>query len=51
MNEEKRIIGYCEVCGEEITDDTEAAYVDGEGHYFDTIECVLEYFDVSKVEL
>ena len=51
MNEEIRVIGYCEVCGSEITDDNGTAYVDGEGHYFDTVDCVLEYFEVSKVEL
>ena len=51
MSEEKRVIGYCEVCGNEITDDMEVTYVDGEGHYFDSIECVLEHFCVTKVEL
>ena len=51
MKEETRVIGYCEVCGSEITDDNETAYVDNEGHYFDTVECVMEYFCVTKVEL
>ena len=48
MNEEIRVIGYCEVCGSKIVDDNEVVYVDEEGHYFDSIECVMDYFCVTK---
>lgn len=49
MSDDVRIFGYCEVCGNTITDNDEA-YVDSEGRYFDSIECVCEYYDIAKVE-
>ena len=49
MNEELIIREYCEECGSAIMDGDEA-YVDAEGRYFDSIECVCEYYDICKVE-
>ena len=40
---------YCEECGSAILDGDEA-YVDAEGRYFDSIECLCQYYDVVKVE-
>lgn len=51
MMDEKRLIAYCENCGEEITGDSEDVYVDDEGHYFCSLECVLEHYKVTKIEL
>lgn len=49
--DEKRLIAYCENCGEEITGDSEDVYVDDSGHYFCSLECVFEYYKVTKIEL
>lgn len=54
MNE-IRTFGYCEECGNEITseienNDEEEIYVDNEGRYFCSIECVLEYYGIEKIE-
>ena len=49
MNEDVRVFGYCAECGSEVTDE-DVAYVDSEGRYFDNIECVCEYYNISKVE-
>lgn len=54
-NNEVRTIGYCEECSSEIISEIESdyeedIYVDNEGRYFCSIECVLEYYGISKVE-
>ena len=49
MGEDVRVFGYCEECGSAITDNDEA-YIDSDGRYFDCIDCLLEYYDISKVE-
>ena len=54
MNE-TRTFGYCELCENEITSEVEsdyeeACYVDSEGRYFCSIECVLEYYGIEKIE-
>ena len=49
MNEDVIIREYCEECGSAILDGDEA-YVDAEGRYFDSIECLCEYYDIIKVE-
>lgn len=49
MNDDVMIIGYCEECGSVITTD-DKAYIDHEGLYFDSIECVLSYHDICEVE-
>lgn len=49
MNDDVRIFGYCEECGNAVADEDEA-YVDAEGRYFDSIECVCQYYDITKVE-
>lgn len=47
---EVRVLGYCEECGNEITDEMNDTYVDGEGRYFCCSECLLESYGVRKIE-
>ena len=49
MDNDVRIFGYCEECGSTITDDGEA-YVDRDGKYFDCLDCLFSYYDISVVE-
>ena len=49
MNDDVKVVGYCEECGNTITNEDEA-YIDNDGLYFDSIECVLEYHNICKVE-
>ena len=49
--DEIRVFGYCENCGEQITDEYEEYYIDDEGKVFCCIECCLEYHCVTKVEV
>lgn len=46
-----RVFGYCECCGNEVTDNDESYYVDSEGRIFCSIECICEQFDLTKVEV
>ena len=50
MDEEVRVIGVCAECGSEVTDDTEVIFVDSEGNYFDSVDCLTEYFNVARLE-
>ena len=49
--DEVRKFGYCEHCGEEITDENEEYYVTEDGKVFCCAECVLAYYCVVKVEV
>ena len=49
--DEERTFGYCENCGEEVTDENEAYYVNENGEVFCSESCVLEYYGVTKVEV
>ena len=49
MGDEVRIFGYCEECGNVITDE-DKAYVDHEGRYFDCLDCILSYYNICEVE-
>lgn len=46
-----RSFGYCENCGEEVTDENEEYYVTEDGKVFCCIECVLEHCGIVKVEV
>lgn len=48
--EEKHPIARCEHCGELIYEDNDDVYIDSDGNYFCSIECVLEYYGVNKIE-
>lgn len=49
--EDVRILGYCEECGVEITDELDEIFVDSDGNYFDSIDCLLEYLGVTRLEV
>jgi hypothetical protein len=49
MGDDVMIVAYCEECGSAITTGDEA-YIDRDGLYFDSIECVCEYHNITKVE-
>lgn len=46
-----RILGYCEECGSKITDDIEECYCDEDGQYFCSIECLMDYYGIHKLEV
>ncbi len=46
-----RGFGYCENCGTEVTDEGEEYYVTDDGKVFCSIECVLEHFGITKIEV
>lgn len=49
--DEVRVFGYCECCGEEVTDENEEYYINDDGEVFCSIECVCEAHRVTKVEV
>jgi hypothetical protein len=51
MDEEKRTFGYCKECETRITDDVEEYYCDDEGNVFCSYECVLEHFQIYRIEV
>jgi len=48
---EERIFGYCEFCGEKVTDENEEYYVNEDGEVFCSVECMMEHYGVTKVEV
>jgi hypothetical protein len=46
-----RFFGYCENCGEKVTDQSEEYYITEDGKVFCSIECVCEAHRVTKVEV
>ena len=49
--DEVRVFGYCENCGDKITDEGEEYYVNDDGEVFCSIECVCEHCCVTKIEV
>ena len=49
--DENRVFGYCENCGERVTDDREEYYISEDGQILCSIECVLEHYSVTKIEV
>ena len=49
--EDVRILGYCEECGVEITDEFEDCYCDDDGVYYCSCECVMEHYHIYKLEV
>ena len=49
MNEDVIIRAYCEECGSAITDE-DKAYIDNDGRYFDSMDCVMSYHNICEVE-
>ena len=50
IEEEVRVLGYCEECGRRITDNDDV-YIDKEGHYFDSVDCIMEYYEIEKLDI
>ena len=48
---DERVFGYCEICGEKITDENDEYYVNEQGEVFCSLECMMEYYGVTKVEV
>ena len=46
-----RNFGYCECCGNAITDADKEYYVSEDGKVFCCVECVMEHYGVTKVEV
>lgn len=49
MDEDVKIIAYCEECRNAIYQDDDV-YIDDDGNYFCSVECVLGYHKITKVE-
>lgn len=49
--DEIRKFGECECCGNEIDSTDNEYYVDSEGRVYCSIECVLETFEIVKIEV
>ena len=49
--DEKRVFGYCENCGEKVTEYYEEYYIDDDGRVFCSTECVCEAHGITKVEV
>ena len=48
---EIRVFGYCIKCGEKITDEIEDYYCNDDGECFCSIECIMEHYNISKIEV
>lgn len=49
--DEIRMFGYCECCGNPITDEKKIYFANDEGEVFCCAECVLEHYGIIKVEI
>jgi hypothetical protein len=49
--DEIRSFGYCECCGNEVTDENYEYYITDDGRVFCSVECVCEAHRVTKVEV
>ena len=49
--DEIRVFGYCECCGNQVTDESEEHYMSDDGKVFCDIECVLEHYGVIRLEV
>lgn len=48
---DERIFGYCECCGNTVTDDNDEYYITDDGKVFCGIECVCDAHGVIRVEV
>ena len=49
--DEIRSFGYCECCGNKITNEDKEYYVSDDGKVFCSVECSLEHCGMTKVEV
>ena len=50
IEDESQANGRCEECGELIYDDNYDAYINGLGEHFCSLECVLSYYGIRRVD-
>ena len=48
---EIRKFGHCEECDSEVTNDVDEYYITEDGKVFCSIECLLEYYSITKIEV
>ena len=48
---EVRYFGRCENCEDDVTDEGDEYYVTEYGEVFCCLDCLLEHFEITKVEL
>ena len=46
-----RVFGYCENCGDEVTDSCGEYFVNDDGEVFCCVECAMEHCCITKVEV
>lgn len=51
MDEEVRVFGYCVNCGSKITDEIDEYYSDGAGNLFDCVDCILQHYELYRMEV
>lgn len=51
MMDDVKILRICECCGNEITDENKVYYLSEDGLAFCSVECCLEHYDVTTVEV
>lgn len=51
MDNEVKILGYCAECDSEITTMDDVAFVDEEGNYYCCIDCILEHYAITRLEI
>ena len=48
--DEAHPVARCACCEELIFEDNDETYIDEDGNYFCSLECVLEHYGVSRIE-
>lgn len=51
MMDDVKILGICEVCGNEITDEDERYFLSEDGYVFCSVECALEHCKITVIEV
>lgn len=49
--DEIRVFGYCACCGNKVTDEGDAYYINADGEIFCGVECCLEHYGIVKLEV
>lgn len=49
--DEIRVFGYCENCCDAVTDEGEEYYVNDDGEVFCCLECLLEHYNITMIEV
>ena len=48
---EVRCFGYCENCGDEVTDDYGEYYITDNGEVFCCVDCICEHYGLTRIEV